>query len=431
MRDEFRGFYPPTPGELDLLWGGEIVLDANVLLNLYRYRPATVSNLLTVLGRLQTQIWLPHQAAAEFHRNRLAVMSAQPKAYDDLTRAITEGRGKLLAAIRSKSRHPEIDAKRLEEITNDSLDAIEMELSSQLQESTPPSPADLAMDPILEQITKIFADRVGKAFENEDLTRLYSQADDRFAKSIPPGYRDVKKEGDNKYGDFVIWSEILKRGRENQRPVIFITDDLKEDWWQRFSGHTLGPQPALVQEFLSETNQLFYIYDPRQFIDEASRRLSVPLDASTLGEVGQVSREGDLIDQIDELDRIESELEMRRAVRAEQSEQAIRHAQHVLDLERKKRSLDKTVSSLHSRLFENGGNDFDSRLGSDLDRLSLFEQQSDLEIAMIESNRLRGEIERVKGSRYRLHLSDEETAAIDRQLAEVRARRAEIERHLR
>lgn len=285
------------------------------------------------------------------------------------------------------------------------------------------------MDRILDQVTKLFAGRVGKSFTEKELADIHREADDRFAKSIPPGYRDVKKEGDNKYGDFVIWREIIRHGRENERPVLFITDDLKEDWWLRFSGSTLGPQPSLVQEFLSETGQLFFMYDPRQFIDEASRRLSITLDDSTLGEVGQVSRDGELLEQLDELDRIEKELEMRRMLRAEQSEHAIAHAQRVLDLERKKRALDKTVNSLHASLFDISG-EFKPSRTSESTRLSTFEKETDLEIAMIESERLREEIERLRSSQYRLHRDHEEEAVFERELARLTAMKAEIVRKL-
>jgi hypothetical protein len=49
---------------------GLIVLDANVLLDLYRITPKARRHVLNAFNRVADRLWVPHQAALEFSRNR-------------------------------------------------------------------------------------------------------------------------------------------------------------------------------------------------------------------------------------------------------------------------------------------------------------------------------------------------------------------------
>jgi hypothetical protein len=72
MRETFPGYYTPSDAEFKRLWTKSLfVLDANVLLNLYRYSSETRKKLIEILQRLDTRLWVPHQAALEYQRNRL------------------------------------------------------------------------------------------------------------------------------------------------------------------------------------------------------------------------------------------------------------------------------------------------------------------------------------------------------------------------
>jgi hypothetical protein len=71
MRNRFPGYYRPADEQLRSLWqNGTFVLDANVLLNVYRYSEETAHHLLNLLATIAARLWVPHQPALEFHRNR-------------------------------------------------------------------------------------------------------------------------------------------------------------------------------------------------------------------------------------------------------------------------------------------------------------------------------------------------------------------------
>jgi hypothetical protein len=75
VRSEFPGYYRRTDEELSKIWeDGIFVLDTNVLLNLYRYSTGTREELLGVLRGVRSHLWILHQVAEEFLRNRQTVI---------------------------------------------------------------------------------------------------------------------------------------------------------------------------------------------------------------------------------------------------------------------------------------------------------------------------------------------------------------------
>ena len=78
MKNGFEHYFKPDESALAELWDRAlIVLDANVLLDLYRLPTVASSDLLSVLDGVSERIWLPHQVAAEFHRGRIGVIAKE------------------------------------------------------------------------------------------------------------------------------------------------------------------------------------------------------------------------------------------------------------------------------------------------------------------------------------------------------------------
>ena len=97
----------------------------------------------------------------------------------------------------------------------------------------------------------------------------------RYEQRVPPGYMDAdKKDGDEykKFGDLIIWKDMITKAKSEKKPVIFITDDDKEDWWRKHKGRKLGPRPELLDEFKRETGQEFHIYKFDRFIEVRGSR---------------------------------------------------------------------------------------------------------------------------------------------------------------
>jgi PIN like domain len=82
MRSEFPGYFTPTEEEFTKLWSERVfAFDANVLLGLYRSTGETQKTFFAVLDKIADRIFLPHQAAAEYLRNRLDAISFRSQQY--------------------------------------------------------------------------------------------------------------------------------------------------------------------------------------------------------------------------------------------------------------------------------------------------------------------------------------------------------------
>ena len=85
MKNKFSEYYKPSEQEIQEHWKNSLFcFDANVLLNLYRYTPKTRDAFFNSLAKVQERIWVTYQAAFEYQRNRLRVISAQQEAYTEI-----------------------------------------------------------------------------------------------------------------------------------------------------------------------------------------------------------------------------------------------------------------------------------------------------------------------------------------------------------
>ncbi len=102
MKNKFIGFYNPTSEEIDNAWKtGVFAFDANALLNLYRYTESTRKDFIMALKTIKDKLFLPYQAAYEYHDNRLGVIEDIERDYDDLYNIFPIGISALFDVLKS------------------------------------------------------------------------------------------------------------------------------------------------------------------------------------------------------------------------------------------------------------------------------------------------------------------------------------------
>jgi hypothetical protein len=133
-------------------------------------------------------------------------------------------------------------------------------------------------DPVSELYREIFTGETIAAPQiSED--EFQKEASDRFARRIPPGYKDAAKE-ENAFGDLIIWKTILQVGRIQKKSVIFVSGDEKPDWWHQSNNVALYPRYELVEEFRRTTEgKSFHIFTFAEFL----RRMGA--NATTVSQV--------------------------------------------------------------------------------------------------------------------------------------------------
>lgn len=85
MKETIWEYLIPSIPEKEKLWENcFFVFDTNVLLNLYRYTSNTRDTLINAFEDLKERIWLPHQVAYEYAKNRFEVIFEMVQKYEDL-----------------------------------------------------------------------------------------------------------------------------------------------------------------------------------------------------------------------------------------------------------------------------------------------------------------------------------------------------------
>jgi hypothetical protein len=278
MKDLFPGYFKKSKETIKKIWdNGIFYFDTNILLNLYRYSDSTQESLMDVLEKYKNRIFLPHQSALEFNKNRIEVIYEQIKIYKEFQTNIN----KIQAELKSNNKHP-----FLKESINVELDKVFSSIQSDVIISINKYEEYLNEDPIYDRISSLFSGKISEPFTIEKLKEIYKLGEDRFKSFIPPGFRDKNKENNNKYGDLVLWFQIIESAKMNKKDVIFITDEQKDDWiWKLKDGKSIGPRQELVEELKKEANVELQFYSTENFLKFASDSVSEKVDAKALDEI--------------------------------------------------------------------------------------------------------------------------------------------------
>lgn len=285
MRNNFPGYFKLNDSEIKDLWDkGLIALDANILLNLYRYSDDTREIFFQILEKSKDRIWIPYQSAKEFFDNRLNVMNQQEKAYEDSLSALISVEDE----FKNSRQHPFISQGLLKKFT-----ALKKEISEELNKNKEIHNLRITNDDILDRIENLFNNKVGDEFSKEKLEELYKEGEQRFSDKIPPGYKDSNKKDNTQknikqYGDYIVWEQILHKSEEEKQSIILVTDDRKDDWWIRFKGKTLGARPELTKEFKIRTNQAFYMYQADRFLEFARDYYNIEIKQKSIDEIREL-----------------------------------------------------------------------------------------------------------------------------------------------
>ncbi|UOK72460.1 PIN domain-containing protein [Ancylobacter polymorphus] len=260
MKSELFEFFRPTDTEFDNFWKeGIVVPDANVLLTLIRYNRKSSDDLFSLFEKIKYKIWIPHQVAYEFLNNCHSVFFSMEQAYIKLSSAYDEIRSisaKKIDQIKSEYRfHPSLDFEDGKSSLFEAIKDIENKIKSN---QTINSKAD-DINSIIERVASLFENRIGRPYSDADYKEFCRQADIRYQMKMPPGYLDAEKS-DGGYGDFIVWQQLIEYSKENKKDIIFVTEDMKEDWWFRIGGRSIGPRRELRREFFDKTGCQFYAY---------------------------------------------------------------------------------------------------------------------------------------------------------------------------
>ena len=285
MKDEFNWYFRPSEDEIKSIWeNGILTVDANVLLDLYRYHESTRNSLINSLKHFEKRLWLSHQAAEEFIRNRTKVIVSSEKTFNEAKKEVEKFNANFESAVSHLKGNRIIPSEVTEHLLTAITPAIE-KAQQEISKAESEYPKYLKSDPILEELINMFSKSIGEDFKTDELIAIKKEAEQRIEKEIPPGYLDDGKAGDQPYGDFMLWRQILLHSKNKETPIIFVTSERKEDWWEKQSGKTIGPRPELLKEASDFCGNRILIYQTDRFLEFASKQSGSDIDNDAVEEI--------------------------------------------------------------------------------------------------------------------------------------------------
>lgn len=301
-----------------------IVYDSSALLDFYGYSEKAKNEIFDlVFAKLEGRLWIPAQVEYEFTKNRESVITKPINSYQNLIyKTDTKKEGGFIEAIESSisnfknkdvlkirgnlkaliertikdNKHPHINQKSLNDLKEavnqiskdlDKLEKIVKTSKQIIQAEIKVKERKIktikGKDSLLVKLNQAFT--IGDEYKYEELIEIVKEGKFRYENKIPPGYEDEgDKIGFQVYGDLILWKQTMEYAKRISKPIILITNDFKDDWWQPKSNNEI-PRHELIIEFIDKTNQQFWMYSGESFLHKANLYFKANVNKSTIQEL--------------------------------------------------------------------------------------------------------------------------------------------------
>ncbi|MBE6151257.1 MAG: hypothetical protein E7162_05555 [Firmicutes bacterium] len=254
-----------------------IIFDTNVYLTIYSQAPEYTAFEFKCLEKIKNNIYMPMTVWREFEKQH------ESKYHENLKNCtkVLDKFKKELEVIPSKISvqlntlksfgYPELD--ELENNLLQKASSISEEIEKYLSERqglTKIKPRIFEKDIVNDFVCQNIKN--GRIFDEPTLSDTLSwmeKYDSIKDGSDIPGGRDQKKLQSNKYHDYIIWCEIKRYCKANNKNCIFVTNDKKDDWYDEINNIKIF-KDNLEKEFLNDTNQKIIGLSSKDFFESVS-----------------------------------------------------------------------------------------------------------------------------------------------------------------
>lgn len=264
-----------SQGEFESIWGRKpiLIIDTSSIFDLYRGAPSKSENALNLLKEIsKEQLFIPAQVYQEYNKNKQTVINEEFKKINnvkqDLENIIVKANNSFEKVLYEYKRRHYPNIKSLEE----DLKALTTEISQKAnqykesnQDEVTRNKSMLQNDNIEPFINELKENGcIGEEFPISSLLGIYDEGEKRFKYQIPPGYKDLKKDEKDttkreKFGDLIVWKELLEKAASIDKDVIYLTSDKKE--WKTDKEGIKSPDQLLFKEFQDYSLQNLYFWE--------------------------------------------------------------------------------------------------------------------------------------------------------------------------
>lgn len=322
--------------EQELFKDALIFFDTSALLDFYYFSEDSREEVFSKLFKiLKDRLWIGSQTEYEFLKNREKVLLKPIDTYrslisktkgqdgghlqliDETLNAVSEsiktdirGQFKTFKEKTTKSdKHPFLTGLDFDSIESDLqilLDSLnrfnskytnfKIDIQTKIDSQIATLENNASKDDILEVFKKTF--KTTPALTFEEILKIVSEGELRYKNQIPPGYLDEKdKIGFQKYGDLILWKQVLQKSNADKKDIILVINDLKEDWWLFDDKKRIAPRHELIQEFISFTECNFWMYDINSFLFNSKKYIDLNIEENIIEEIKNVTSKKHFSDQ--------------------------------------------------------------------------------------------------------------------------------------
>lgn len=306
MKDQFHVFNVGEMPELDsknkeLL----VVLDTNILLHVLRYSKDSREKLFQSIEKVKSRLFIPYIVGLEYNINKKDVMYSLKNAESSFKKKYEAIKSKTIKDFNTEfnqlgskitsSDEAEVRKKIKEYFTETLNETFGNFFEKKVREELNLITVD---NQSINRFEELYEGKVAEKPEQSWITKIEEKGKERYDKKIPPGYMDNNKtdisifydiQYQKKYGDLILWEEIIKRAEDEQiKKVIFISDDLKEDWIFKINDEEIGVRAELREELWIKAKADLFLLNSNQFLslsgvgEEITKRDNINLNRNNI-----------------------------------------------------------------------------------------------------------------------------------------------------
>lgn len=291
MVDLYKKYYLDSETIKEILQNGIVVFDTSALLDLYYYFSETRNEIFNkAFNYLKGRLWIPAQVYFEYLKNKSKVSEKPILSYERLLTKQSKDGG-YVNSIVDKTKM--LQGQSLGEIKNQLTDFstktadFQTRIQKEIEKKITELQSDLLPDNVNNAIESSF--QIGKEYSFSKMMEIAREGSFRYSEEIPPGYEDGKeKTGLQKYGDLFVWNQILDCAKSKQKDFIFVTNDVKIDWYEE---DKRTPRFELLKEFREQANKRIWLLSMKNFIYHVNLLLDDQIHENVLQDIDSVQDE--------------------------------------------------------------------------------------------------------------------------------------------
>jgi hypothetical protein len=147
-------------------------------------------------------------------------------------------------------------------------------------------------DIVLQLLEPVLKGHVGPPMGDADHAAAVTEGKRRAAAGEVPGFADAKKaevSPEGAAGDYLVWEQVLCEATQRNLDVVFVTGDVKKDWWRYEGSFPRGPRIELVRELKSRCGTMLYMMRPDMLLTYADA-LAVTVEKRSVEDVERATR---------------------------------------------------------------------------------------------------------------------------------------------